>query len=378
MNYEDEKIRHLLTMTPYDIPESYYQKVDRVIMELAQDTNDTKKKGIFVYRYVKAAVILTAFIVVSGTTYAAVNYYQQRMSSLSGDEIKKYNEDVQNVQAEKDVYSRKLSYEEKRKMMELRVCYEEDGRFPKEEIIQVVNKLDEECDYVYFSSMDSTFYIPDRKLTDEELLEIIDLQEKRDYSVRNQNSVTAEDKIVNSTNELIPDEENYLAKVANVFALEESKLDISSESKRDDVIEGIISGYDSTFEVTYSEKNGVYRIKVSKGEVSAHSGEEKINESDINIIEQCISERVPIFTEQKVEKMEMYYLADEENNMVSGTVSVYCYMSDGSGCVAVYSLVYQDIYDIYVLADYDEVSETISNKKKSAESNCREYVKLQN
>lgn len=115
---------------------------------------------------------------------------------------------------------------------------------------------------------------------------------------------------------------------------------------------------------------------LEKAGIPVHSYVNKLNKKDIDEINKCVSERVSLFTKQDIEKMELYYLSDKDNNLVSGTVSAYCYMTDGKGCVAVYSLAYNNIYDIYVLDNSDDIKDMVKQKKKSAQSNENEYVKI--
>ena len=44
-------------------------------------------------------------------------------------------------------------------------------------------------------------------------------------------------------------------------------------------------------------------------------------------------------------------MTDGNGQLISGTISMYSTMSDGSGCVAVYSSSYKQLYHIYTVKD---------------------------
>ena len=58
-----------------------------------------------------------------------------------------------------------------------------------------------------FCVENSTFYLPKQELTDDELLQIIDFMEKRDYSVRKKNSVS---ELPSSENEKVSEDANII------------------------------------------------------------------------------------------------------------------------------------------------------------------------
>ena len=77
--------------------------------------------------------------------------------------------------------SRPLTDGEKNRLEELRQAYLEEGYFPKKELVM----LDSPEKYkkgVAFYAARSIFFLPEEEVTDEELLELIDFREKRDYN----------------------------------------------------------------------------------------------------------------------------------------------------------------------------------------------------
>ena len=68
-------------------------------------------------------------------------------------------------------------------MNELAEKYKTEGLFPEGNILQISDKSEIVSDQICFLAQDSTFYLPEMALSDEQMLELIDFYAKRDYSV---------------------------------------------------------------------------------------------------------------------------------------------------------------------------------------------------
>lgn len=107
---------------------------------------------------------------------------RERMEALSVEEVKEVVKIADTSNAEADSYSREYSEEEKERREQLYQQYIE-GVFPQKSIPVVENKEEaENFEFCFFVS-ESRFYLPDRELTDEEILEIIDFERKRDFAL---------------------------------------------------------------------------------------------------------------------------------------------------------------------------------------------------
>ena len=129
-----------------------------------------------------AAIVIAVLGVAAFPVRALVNsLVQERMEKMTEEEITAAAENVKNQEAEADSYSRAYTASEKERYQELYQQYK-DGMFPEKEI-QQVNSEEEAGSYEFcFLTTTSCFYLPDRELTDEELLEIIDFILKREYA----------------------------------------------------------------------------------------------------------------------------------------------------------------------------------------------------
>lgn len=132
----------------------------------------------------KIAIILGVIIVcsaVSITAYAVVkNLVEQRMENVSQAEKKKILDALDQSIENTDNYSRPLSEDEKKRMKQLAVAYQK-GIFPKDELLQVQSVAEIEKDKVCYLGAKQYYYFPERLLTDEEILEIIDHNTKINY-----------------------------------------------------------------------------------------------------------------------------------------------------------------------------------------------------
>ena len=182
----DLDIKTELTDSKPQIPDGYYEKVRKNLKEL----ENTRTNGIKSIGMLRIACTLAIFLVVGvGTTYAAINYKNERLGEMKADEIFAYNEEVQNAEVDADSFSRELSEEERARLKKLKKDYEQKGVFPKNSISKVESKAEINGKELFFCISESKFYLPDRMMSDEELLEIIDFYIKRDFSLE---STTAE------------------------------------------------------------------------------------------------------------------------------------------------------------------------------------------
>lgn len=123
----------------------------------------------------------------TGSIYAAKNYLGQRLREMDEAKTGQYNDRTQSSVMGADSYSRNLTEAERERLSLLNNQYLSEGRFPESEITQFENEANVTDCCFYFVGSESKFYLPERKMTDEELLELIDFYYKRDFSVQNQN-----------------------------------------------------------------------------------------------------------------------------------------------------------------------------------------------
>lgn len=141
------------------------------------------------YRFGKmAAAILIAGVVLVGLSVpvrALVNsFVAERMEKLSQEEVASVLEQMDYQETEADDFSREYTEGEKERKGELYEAYMK-GTFPEGELVQVDTEEEAKQQEFCYLKTNSTFYFPlDRELTDEEILQMIDFEEKRNYALR--------------------------------------------------------------------------------------------------------------------------------------------------------------------------------------------------
>lgn len=111
---------------------------------------------------------------------------QERMQHIPGEEIKEVESVMDSQEVNADSYSREYTQTEKERYGNLYRAYLQ-GTFPQGELRQEQTQKKEAADSLYYARDTSTFCLPERELTDEELLQIIEFETKRDYGAFRKN-----------------------------------------------------------------------------------------------------------------------------------------------------------------------------------------------
>lgn len=135
----------------------------------------------------KAVVAALALMAVGagGLTVRAVvnNQVKERMESLPEQEITEVVDVIDNGHVAAASYSREFTDAELKRMKELTIEYNRDGRFPEGEINIVEDESQVDSGKLCYGEKTGCYYLPDRELTDEEFLQMIDFSEKVDYAL---------------------------------------------------------------------------------------------------------------------------------------------------------------------------------------------------
>ena len=183
----DNEIKKRIQKEACKIPDSLQERVENILENLP-DKEVSVKNRYFTPR-ARAAVILAAvlFVALPVTVGAAQAMLKQRLSGVQPEEIETHLEELADAQVNADTYSRELTSEEAERMNQLTESYTAEGRFPEGEINKITEASQFDGSTIMFLPGTSTFYFPERELTDEELLQLIDFIYKRDYSLGVQN-----------------------------------------------------------------------------------------------------------------------------------------------------------------------------------------------
>lgn len=171
------------------VPESLDAKVENILDGLETEKKDSKNtdgkrvnQTVRHYGFRRIVIPAAACLLLASVTVTASELYRARMESMNHEKLETYFSGLQDADVAADSYSRPLTDGEKNRLEELRQAYLEEGYFPQKELAM----LDSPEKYkkgVAFYAARSTFFLPEEEMTEEELLELIDFREKRDYSL---------------------------------------------------------------------------------------------------------------------------------------------------------------------------------------------------
>ena len=188
-DFIDRKIRKMAEAERMAVPESLDAKVENILDGLETEKKDSKNtdgkrvnQTVRHYGFRRIVIPAAACLLLASVTVTASGLYRARMESMNHEKLETYFSGLQDADVAADSYSRPLTDGEKNRLEELRQAYLEEGYFPKKELVM----LDSPEKYkkgVAFYAARSTFFLPEEEMTDEELLELIDFREKRDYSL---------------------------------------------------------------------------------------------------------------------------------------------------------------------------------------------------
>ena len=363
-DYFDVKFSELLQKSEFELPNSYEMRFQNTLEKISAK----KAKRYFLLFHSKVAAVIALCVVslsLSIGAGAAINLYIQRMNSLNEEEMLTYNSEVQNTDKEADSFSRQLSKLERDKMLEFREEYETEERFPTKEILKVQKKSEVVHGELCFCVENSTFYLPKQELTDDELLQIIDFMEKRDYSVRKKNSVS---ELPSSENEKVSEDEavefakKILADVYNLditYADEEIEFETTQNSKGEKLSSYFVYlknrkwEFDATVEIDSETGvlNGIDIDNKSKEEcISGIKVEKKRYQEYGSEIRQLYEH---LQYGKNIKKMWVTYNYLEDGTLNRGNVKYVIETEDGRGYVFIYSINADIVYDIYQIPDIE-------------------------
>lgn len=363
-DYFDVKFSELLQKSEFELPNSYEMRFQNTLEKISAK----KAKRYFLLFHSKVAAVIALCVVslsLSIGARAAINLYIQRMNSLNEEEMLTYNSEVQNTDKEADSFSRQLSKLERDKMLEFREEYETEGRFLTKEILKVQKKSEVVHGELCFCVENSTFYLPKQELTDDELLQIIDFMEKRDYSVRKKNSVS---ELPSSENEKVSEDEavefakKILADVYNLditYADEEIEFETTQNSKGEKLSSYFVYlknrkwEFDATVEIDSETGvlNGIDIDNKSKEEcISGIKVEKKRYQEYGSEIRQLYEH---LQYGKNIKKMWVTYNYLEDGTLNRGNVKYVIETEDGRGYVFIYSINADIVYDIYQIPDIE-------------------------
>lgn len=231
--------------------------------ERAGGTAKSRKKKRMNFRrsLILAAALASLFSV---TAFAAAGALKQRMEAMNKEKLEEYFVQIHSSFMGADNYNRSYTDGERERMDELRISYEEQGLFPEGELTM----LDEAEDYkgknVAFFKKTSTFFFPEKEMSDEELLQIIDFYAKREYSLQKMNEMIAagETAFPKEAKPQVPDEvtDSSVLDSSAVFQPEQA---LTIAYTGDLSLQAVAAGTDC---ILLAGRNTIHRMEIGSGD----------------------------------------------------------------------------------------------------------------
>ncbi|MCM1040323.1 MAG: hypothetical protein NC434_13475 [Ruminococcus sp.] len=168
------------------VPDSLREKVDDTLVSLPP------KARIFRMTWKKSVVLAAAMVMVfSVTVTAAVSAWQQRMETMNAQEMEEYFLQIYTRKIGAENYNRPFTDAELTRLEELNSAYEKEALFPEGLLTMISAPEEYKGRGVAFYGETSTFFFPEKEMSDEELLQVIDFRHKSDYSLQAMNEKIA-------------------------------------------------------------------------------------------------------------------------------------------------------------------------------------------
>ena len=177
-DFLDRKLYKMAEQEQMAVSEDLDARVDDILQHLEKNGRGSRHH----YSFRRAAILAAACLVLASATVTASGMYQARMESMNHEKLEEYFAQLQEANVSADTYSRPMTENETARLEELRQAYLEQGYFPKKELTLIDNSEKYKKGVAFYAER-STFFLPEKELTDEQLLELIDFKEKRGYSL---------------------------------------------------------------------------------------------------------------------------------------------------------------------------------------------------
>lgn len=379
MNRMDKKIFEMAKKEEINTPKSYEDRVQKILDELPESQVEERRKLKIRPAFAMAAVLV---LIMSVTAGATINAISKRMNDMSNKEKQQMITDMDKSNADKDSYSRKLTDSERERMDKLREQYENEGRFPEGKVAVVDKEEDAKEGQITFVTTTRTYVIPEKEMTDEQILQIIDYWYKEDYSLRqerrgteeNYDGVVSDEQVaeneekIKSSNGMSKEAAKELAAkyIKNIYDIDVSEYDVD-----------VNANYDSSYEVHFQKDNSIIvnidavnkqleYIHIDEYEVENNNekADENLFTNYADTVKEIIINKANLA--EKDSKYHYEYTLTEDEKVQAGIMSYYFEKSNGKVVQIRVNCKEQKIIDvaIYTEKQYKTMSKTREKQYK--------------
>lgn len=332
------------------------EKQEKMIRALKAGKRRGGQAGVLRVAASLAACVLALGILSVPVRAVVKSLVQERMEAQPKEEVAELAEKTQNQLAEADSKTRDYTAGEKERRGKLYAQYLE-GLFPTGELVQVASEEEAAEHEFCFLSTTAVFYLPtNRELTDEEILEQIDFEKKRDYALQEQHAEEIAEREAEEKEQVkevvasggITEEravEIATGYLQQIYGLDGSGMEINHYYVSEDDFRPV---FPNSYCVNWSDI-GNYRyfyfhIDAADGTLRSVSYSHDMKErlamrpsvteaadqtaSVSKQAERFLTEKLEI--QETYEEIRSYYLVNTESERVSGMVDVLFVMADGT------------------------------------------------
>lgn len=310
-----------------------------------------------------AALIVVVVGVAAIPVRAFVNsIVRERMEEMPQEEKDTYVETMKEQKTEADGYTRSYTESEESRYQELVRKYQE-GTFPENEVVQVDSEEEAGAYEFCYLKPTSVFCLPERELTDEEMLEIIDFKAKREYSYNEEYAKEHAEEIAakeeqekaeiadNVENGGITEEEAVkiaVGKLSEVFGMTEGGFE--RNSYYNESVDDKAANYCVNWSNILSHQYYYFYIDAKDGHMiwAAHSGEDLLDGRSVTLTRAQAQEKIPQLQAKAREFMKntiresydrvyVYYLVFQDGSVSGDGVRFYFAREDQSACAVTYT-----------------------------------------
>lgn len=372
--------RRLLQEVPTE-PTVKNSRIDQLLCRVRAEDVQDNSKVVRAFSYRTAVAAVGAAIMLTTGTYAAVDNYHEHLQSMSQEEQKQLNHMTQAQREDADHYSRKLSFQEQKRKELLQKEYKK-GTLPETKLKEVDSQKEVKANggkEVVYCRANSTFYLPKSELTDEQLLQIIDFNERRDYALAKQNQAdrarAAQRPVDETANKLTEDQAIEAAKqyVSKIYGIDTNQaraaVDVTTyEDSEDDEYNIVLKKKGWKYEYSVA-------VKINSGEINQSAiseGDKWISASDasyrkgierkyLRTVQQMMDKIAP---NQSIKSIYGISRFDKQNLLLYGEITYYVRSEDGVTYVIKYAPSDKCLTGVFVHKDFHELWQQMKREKK--------------
>lgn len=372
--------RRLLQEVPTE-PMVKNSRIDQLLCRVRAEDVQDDGKVVRAFSYRTAVAAVGAAIMLTTGTYAAVDNYHEHLQSMSQEEQKQLNHMTQAQREDADHYSRKLSSQEQKRKELLQKEYKK-GTLPETKLKEVDSQKEVKANggkEVVYCRANSTFYLPKSELTDEQLLQIIDFNERRDYALAKQNQAdrarAAQSPVDETANKLTEDQAIEAAKqyVSKIYGIDTNQaraaVDVTTyEDSEDDEYNIVLKKKGWKYEYSVA-------VKINSGEINQSAiseGDKWISASDasyrkgierkyLRTVQQMMDKIAP---NQSIKSIYGISRFDKQNLLLYGEITYYVRSEDGVIYVIKYAPSDMCLTGVFVHKDFHELWQQMKREKK--------------